>query len=71
MVPNAAQARDYPFCIVGADYDNAIGECTFDTYAQCQAAASGRFDFCQANPFYSDQKRRIAHPGKARAHYRR
>ncbi len=42
--PTLAQVRDYPFCIKGADYGSAIGDCSFDTYEQCQATASGRYD---------------------------
>ncbi|WP_426440102.1 DUF3551 domain-containing protein [Bradyrhizobium genosp. P] len=37
---DAAIPRDYPFCIKGCDY--SAGNCGFDTYAQCLAAASGR-----------------------------
>ena len=47
-----AEARDYPFCIKGAEYLSANGDCSFDTYAQCQATASGRLAYCDANPFY-------------------
>jgi hypothetical protein len=59
VVPNAAQARDYPFCIKGADYGSAVGDCSFDTFEQCQATASGRFDFCAANPFFAYAKKRL------------
>ena len=47
-----AHARDYPFCIKGADYDSSVGDCSFSTYEQCQATASGRFDYCDVNPYY-------------------
>lgn len=70
MVPNAAQARDYPFCINGADYGSAVGDCSFDTYEQCLATASGRLAFCEANPFFAYAKQqRIASPVKRRGQY--
>lgn len=50
---SSAQAREYPFCIKGRDYDQAHGDCSFMTYAQCQASASGRYAYCDANPFYN------------------
>ena len=42
----AASAKDYPYCIQGDDFAGGVGECTFATHAQCQAAASGRTAFC-------------------------
>lgn len=45
-----AAARDYPYCLVGRDFAG-FGDCKFDTYAQCQASASGRQATCDANPF--------------------
>ena len=48
-----AAARDYPFCIKGAGYGSAIGDCSFDTYEQCQASASGRDAYCDANPYFN------------------
>jgi hypothetical protein len=44
-------ARDYPVCIRGEGYGDGIGDCSFDTLQQCQAAASGRGDYCYVNPF--------------------
>lgn len=54
---SAAQARDYPFCLMGRDFAG-IGDCKYDSYAQCMDAASGREAYCGANPFpgYFDQK---------------
>ena len=45
---DAAIAREYPFCIKGCDF--GAGYCGFDSYAQCQAAASGRDAWCTTNP---------------------
>jgi hypothetical protein len=70
MVPNAAQARDYPFCIKGADYGSPVGDCSFDTFEQCQATASGRMDFCAANPYFAYAKKPpIASPMQRRGPY--
>jgi Protein of unknown function (DUF3551) len=64
MVPDAARARDYPFCIKGGGYDGSLGDCSFATYEQCLATASGRDNYCDANPFYSSPEKRVAHPRK-------
>ena len=55
----SAQARDYPFCIKGDHYLGGLGDCSFDTYQQCQATASGRRAYCDANPYFgfSDRAR--------------
>jgi hypothetical protein len=68
MVPDAARARDYPFCIKGSDYVTPTGDCSFDTLQQCQATASSRLAHCDANPFYADPETRISHPGTPRPH---
>ena len=64
IVPTAAQARDYPFCIKGTDYESPVGDCSFDTYQQCLDTASGRFAFCDRNPFYALSAPNVAHPRK-------
>ena len=43
-----AAAQNLPYCIKGCDF--GAGYCGFDTYAQCQAAASGRDAWCTTNP---------------------
>jgi hypothetical protein len=48
-----AAARDFPFCIKGCDFGGSLGECSFSTYQQCQATASGRDAYCDANPYFS------------------
>ena len=43
---------NYPYCITGGrDYPGGTRECSYPTYAACQAAASGRGVYCIANPF--------------------
>jgi len=48
-----AAARDYPFCIKGCDFAAGRGDCSFSSYQQCQATASGRDAYCDANPYFS------------------
>jgi len=62
MTPSPVLARDYPFCIKGDFYDSSTGDCSFDTYEQCLATASGRNAYCDANPFYAYPG--YAYPGK-------
>ena len=52
LASSAAQAGNYPYCIKGDYYVSVAGECSFDTYQQCLATASGRRAYCDVNPFY-------------------
>lgn len=47
----AAEARDYPFCLMGCAF-GGNGDCSFYSYEQCQASASGRDAWCGANPAF-------------------
>ncbi len=40
-------AGDYRYCIQGDDF--GAGDCSFASYHQCQATASGRTAYCGAN----------------------
>jgi hypothetical protein len=51
-VPAQAVGTRYPFCIQGKDYPG-LSNCTFTSYGQCQATASGRFLYCVENPYYN------------------
>ena len=51
--PPPAAARDYPFCIKGCDFGSGRGDCSFSSYQQCQASASGRDAYCDANPYFN------------------
>ena len=51
-VPAEAVGSRYPFCIQGND-NPGLSNCTFTSYEQCQASASGRFLYCVANPYYN------------------
>jgi Protein of unknown function (DUF3551) len=51
MMPAQAVGDRYPFCLQGDDAPG-LSQCTFDTYAQCMATASGRRLNCVANPYF-------------------
>jgi hypothetical protein len=50
-----AVAGGMPFCIKGCDFGGGggAGDCSFSSYQQCQATASGRDATCAANPYFS------------------
>ena len=50
--PAEAVGTRYPFCIQGDEYPG-LSNCTFTSYEQCRATASGRFLNCIANPFFA------------------
>jgi hypothetical protein len=50
--PAEAVGSRYPFCIQGNEYPG-LSNCTFTSYEQCQATASGRFLYCVENPYYN------------------
>jgi hypothetical protein len=57
--PAEAVGTRYPFCITGPEQPG-LSNCTFISYEQCQATASGRRLWCVENPYYvgeSDEPR--------------
>jgi hypothetical protein len=50
--PAGAVGTRYPFCIQGDEFP-ALSNCTFTSYEQCQATASGRRLYCIENPYYN------------------
>ena len=46
-------AGGLPYCIKGCDFGGAAGDCSFSSYQQCQATASGRDATCAANPYFN------------------
>jgi hypothetical protein len=48
-----ALAGGMPFCIKGCDFGGGAGDCSFASYQQCLATASGRDATCAANPYFS------------------
>jgi hypothetical protein len=51
VLPANAFGTSHAFCLQGPEYPG-LSTCTFDTYAQCQASASGRNLSCIANPYF-------------------
>jgi Protein of unknown function (DUF3551) len=66
--PAEAVGTRHSFCIQGYDYPG-LSNCTYDSYEQCQATASGRFLYCIENPFYNprDDYAPRAYRGRNRA----
>ena len=52
--PARAFGKNHPFCLTGDEWPG-LSNCRFDTYAQCQASASGRALTCIANPYFVGQ----------------
>jgi hypothetical protein len=50
--PAEAVGTRYPFCLQGDEYPG-LSYCTFTSYEQCQATASGRDASCAANPYFN------------------
>jgi hypothetical protein len=71
--PAAAQnpAGDGAFCIRGFVYGGGggLGDCSFSSYEQCRATASGQEAWCLANPYYHANA--AIPPGRGRASRRR
>jgi len=44
-----AAAYDYPWCVQGKGI-GIPGDCSYTSYAQCMASASGRYAYCNVNP---------------------
>jgi hypothetical protein len=52
--PAQAYGVNHAFCLQGGgDEYPGLSNCTFDTYEQCQATASGRNLSCIANPYFA------------------
>ena len=51
-LPAHAVGTRYPFCIQGNEFPG-LSNCTFTSYDQCMATASGRFLTCVANPYFA------------------
>ena len=50
-MPAQAAGTRHAFCMQGDEFPG-LSNCTFDTYEQCLATASGRNLSCLANPYY-------------------
>jgi len=60
----AAPAGDGAFCINGLLYGGGLGVCSYASYAQCQASASGTEATCLANPYYNAKVETQPGPGR-------
>jgi hypothetical protein len=56
-----AAAIDYPYCIQGGGW-GIPGDCSYRSYAECQASASGRRVYCNVNPRFAYAKQRRVRP---------
>lgn len=63
-----AEAREYPFCLQGRDTASGRGDCSYSTYQQCQATASGTYASCYTNPYYAYDEAPVYQPRRT---YRR
>ena len=52
--PARAFGTHHAFCLTGQEWPG-LSNCTFDSYAQCQASSSGRALTCIANPYFAGQ----------------
>ena len=48
-VSSPAAAYDYPYCLQGRGI-GIPGDCSYSSYDQCMASASGRALYCNVNP---------------------
>jgi hypothetical protein len=49
--PAEAVGTRHPFCMQGKEHP-ALSDCTWDSYEQCQATASGQYLWCIQNPYF-------------------
>ena len=63
-----AAAIDYPYCVQGKDVGYP-GDCSYTTYAQCQASASGRYASCGVNPIFAFGQQQRRAPRAVRSLY--
>jgi Protein of unknown function (DUF3551) len=52
-----AAAIDYPWCIQGRGW-GIPGDCSFRSYAECMATASGQRAYCNINPRFAFGRQR-------------
>jgi hypothetical protein len=48
-----AAAGGSAFCIKGGNFEGGVGDCSFSSYQQCLATASGQAATCDANPYFN------------------
>jgi hypothetical protein len=55
-----AAAFDYPYCLQGKQ-TGIPGDCSYRSYRECQASASGRDAYCNVNPAFAYRHPRRRH----------
>jgi hypothetical protein len=63
-VGGALPSGSSPFCIKGCDFGGGAGDCSFSSYQQCQATASGRVATCAPNPYFNAKAEMPADQGR-------
>ena len=63
-----AAAYDYPWCAQGRGF-GIPGDCSYQTYEQCQASASGRNLYCNINPRVAFGQQQEPRRGRAHRNY--
>jgi hypothetical protein len=58
---SSAAAFDYPYCLQGRGV-GVPGDCSYTSYAQCMASASGRAVYCNINPRVAFGQQRRGRP---------
>lgn len=64
-----AAAYDYPYCIQGGGF-GVPGDCSYRSYAECLASASGRRVYCNINPRFAFGFERRGRPYPDYRHHR-
>jgi hypothetical protein len=49
---SSVPAKAEPWCAQGRDFGYP-GDCSYQTYGQCMASASGRYVYCGVNPRFA------------------
>jgi hypothetical protein len=64
-----AAAQNSPYCIRGCDFGGGLGDCSFSSYQQCLATASGRDASCAANPYFNAKAELLSHRKMSRRRF--
>ena len=63
VIPRAS-AGGLPYCIKGCDFGGGTGDCSFYSYQQCLATASGRDATCAQNPYFNAKAEMLPDRGR-------
>jgi hypothetical protein len=64
-----AVAQNLPYCIKGCDFGGGLGDCSFTSYQQCLATASGRDAYCAVNPYFNAKAELLPHRNMSRRRF--